>query len=178
MINTEQFFTTCKTNIEQMLASNPAAPESVKKLVELNLKTAEAAVEDASKLAQALTGAKNPQELMDLQTSMLKSVTERTMSYSQKLVEIVSSTTSDVNLGKFAQGFGGAGQQPFMAAFENMTKSAPAGTEPMIAAMKNAMSAATSAMETMQKSVAQATSQAQSSFNAMTGGAAKGGKNA
>ena len=29
MLNTEQFFTTCKTNIEQLLASNPAAPESV-----------------------------------------------------------------------------------------------------------------------------------------------------
>ncbi|MDD2728488.1 phasin family protein [Malikia sp.] len=178
MINTEQLFSSYKTNIEQMLASNPAAPESVKKLVELNLKTAEAAVDDASKLAQAMTSAKNPQELMDLQASVLKSVTERTMSYSQKLVEIVSSTASDVNLGKFAQGFGGAGQQPFMAAFENMTKSAPAGTEPMIAAMKNAMSAATSAMETMQKTVTQATSQAQSSFNAMTGAAAKGGKNA
>ena len=68
-----------------------------------------------------------------------------------------------------------------MAAFENLTKSAPAGTEPMVAAMKNAMSAATSAMETMQKTMAQATSQAQASFNAMTGGAAsapKGGKNA
>ncbi len=178
MINTEQFFSSYKTNIEQMLSSNPAAPESIKKLVELNLKTAEAAVEDVSKLAQAITGAKNPQELMDLQASMLKSVTERTMSYSQKLVKIVSSTASDINLGKFAQGFGAAGQQPFMAAFENMTKSAPAGTEPMVAAMKNAMSAATSAMETMQKTMAQATSQAQSSFNAMTGGAAKAGKNA
>ena len=177
MLNTEQFFTTCKTNIEQMLASNPAAPESIKKLVELNLQTAEAAVEDASKLAQALSGAKNPQELMELQTSMLKSVTERTMSYSQKLVEIVSSTAADVNLGKFAQGFGAAGQQPFMAAFENMTKSAPAGTEQMVAAMKNAMSTANSAMETMQKAVAQASSQAQASFNAMTG-SVKGNKNA
>ncbi len=177
MLNNEQFFANYKNTIEQMLASNPAAPESVKKLVELNLKTAESAVEDASKLAQAMTGAKNPQEMMDLQTSMLKSVTERTMSYSQKLVEIVSSTAADVNLGKFAQGFAGNGQQPFMAAFENMTKSAPAGTEPMVAAMKNAMSAATSAMESMQKAMTQASSQAQASFGAMTG-TAKGGKNA
>lgn len=177
MLNNEQFFANYKNTIEQMLASNPAAPESVKKLVELNLQTAESAVEDASKLAQAMTGAKNPQEVMDLQTSMLKSVTERTMSYSQKLVEIVSSTAADVNLGKFAQGFAGTGQQPFMAAFENMTKSAPAGTEPMVAAMKNAMSAATSAMESMQKAMTQASSQAQASFGAMTG-AAKGGKNA
>ena len=118
MLNNEQFFANYKNTIEQMLASNPAAPESVKKLVELNLQTAESAVEDASKLAQAMTGAKNPQEIMDLQTSMLKSVSERTMSYSQKLVEIVSSTAADVNLGKFAQGFAGNGQQPFMAAFD------------------------------------------------------------
>ena len=51
MLNNEQFFANYKNTIEQMLASNPAAPESVKKLVELNLQTAESAVEDASKLA-------------------------------------------------------------------------------------------------------------------------------
>ncbi|MEO0002348.1 MAG: hypothetical protein RLZZ22_40 [Pseudomonadota bacterium] len=177
MLNTEQFFANYKNSFEQLLANNPGAPESVKKLVELNLQAAQSAFDDASKLAQAMTGAKNPQELMELQNSVLKSVTERTMSYSQKLVEIVSSTAADANLAKFTQGFGGNGQQPFMAAFENMTKSAPAGTEPMVAAMKNAMSAATSAMESMQKAMTQASSQAQASFGAMTG-AAKGCKNA
>lgn len=177
MLNNEQFFANYKNSFEQMLANNPGAPESVKKLVELNLQAAQSAFDDASKLAQAMTGAKNPQELLELQNSVLKSVTERTMSYSQKLVEIVSSTAADANLAKFAQGFAGNGQQPFMAAFENMTKSAPAGTEPMVAAMKNAMSAATSAMESMQKAMTQASSQAQASFGAMTG-AAKGGKNA
>lgn len=171
MLNTEQFFSTYKNNIEQMLASNPAAPESVKKLVDLNLQTAQDAFEDAGKLAQAISGAKNPQEVLDLQTSVLKSVTERTMSYGQKLVEIVATSAKDVDLSKFAQGFGGAaaGQQPLMAAFETFTKSAPAGTEPMVNAMKNAVSAANSVVESMQKAVAQATSQAQANFNALTG---------
>jgi phasin family protein len=177
MLNTEKFFDIYKNNLEQMLGSNPNTPDSLKKLVELNLQAAQAACEDASQLAQAITGAKNPQELLDLQSNMLKSLTERTMSYSQKLVEIVSSSATDANLAQFAQGFGATGQQPFMAAFENMTKAAPAGSEQMVAAMKNAVSSATTAMETMQKAVAQATSQAQANFNAMTG-AAKGGKNA
>lgn len=177
MLNSEQFFASYKNGFEQLLASNPNTPDSLKKLVELNLQAAQSACDDASQLAQAVTSAKNPQDLVDLQTSMLKSVTERTLSYSQKLVEIVSSSATDANLAKFAQGFGTAGQQPFMAAFENMTKAAPAGSEPMVAAMKNAVSTATSAMETMQKAVAQAASQAQANFNAMTG-ATKGGKNA
>ncbi len=174
MLNSEQFFASYKNGFEQLLASNPNTPDSVKKLVELNLEAAQAACEDANQLAQAVTSTKNPQELMDLQTGMLKSLTERTLSYSQKLVEIVSSSASDANLAKFAQGFGG--QQPFMAAFDNLTKAAPAGSEPMVAAMKNAVATATSAMESMQKAVAQATSQAQANFNAMTG--ATKGKNA
>jgi len=177
MLNSEQFFASYKNGVEQLLASNPNTPDSVKKLVELNLQAAQSACDDANQLAQAVTSAKNPQELLDLQSNMLKAVTERTLSYSQKLVDIVSSSASDASLGKFAQGFGTAGQQPFMAAFENMAKVAPAGSEPVIAAMKNAVSTATSAMESMQKAVAQATSQAQANFNAMTG-AAKGGKNA
>jgi phasin family protein len=177
MLNTEKFFDIYKNNLEQMLGSNPNTPDSFKKLVELNLQAAQSACDDANQLAQAITGAKNPQELLELQNNMLKSLTERTMSYGQKLVEIVSSSATDANLAKFAQGFGAAGQQPFMAAFESMTKAAPAGSEQMVAAMKNAVATASSAVETMQKAVAQATSQAQANFNAMTG-AAKGGKNA
>ena len=177
MLNTEKFFAVYKSNLEQLMGSNPNTPDSVKKLLDLNLQTAQAACDDASQLAQALSGAKNPQELLDLQNNLLKSVAERTMSYGQKLVEIVSSSATDANLAKFAQSFGAAGQQPFMAAFDSMTKAAPAGSEQMVAAMKNAVSAASSAMETVQKAVAQATSQAQANFNAMTG-AAKGGKNA
>ncbi|MEN9904277.1 MAG: hypothetical protein RLZZ555_842 [Pseudomonadota bacterium] len=178
MLNTDKFFDIYKSNLEQMLGSNPNTPDSVKKLVELNLQAAKAACDDASQLAQAMSGAKNPQELLDLQNNLLKSLTERTMSYGQKLVEIVSSSATDANLAKFAQSFGAAGQQPFMAAFENMAKAAPAGGEQMVAAMKNAVSTATSAMESMQKAVSQATSQAQANFNAMTGTATKGGKNA
>lgn len=177
MLNTDKFFSVYKNNLEQLLGSNPSTPDSVKKLLELNLQTAQSACDDANQLAQAITGAKNPQELLDMQSNMLKSVTERTLSYSQKLVDIVSTSASDAGLAQFTQGFGSAGQQPFMAAFENMTKAAPAGSEPMIAAMKNAISAATSTVETMQKAVAQATSQAQANFSAMTG-AAKGGKKA
>ncbi len=177
MLNSEQFFASYKNGFEQLLASNPNTPDSVKKLVELNPQAAQAACEDVNQLAQAVTSTKNPQELLDLQTGMFKSLTERTLSYSQKLVEIVSSSASDASLAKFTQGFGSAGQQPFMAAFDNLTKAAPAGSEPMVAAMKNAVATASSAMESMQKAVTQATSQAQASFNAMTG-AAKGGKNA
>ncbi len=178
MLNSDQLFATVKNNFEQLLANNPAAPESVKKLVELNLQTAQAAFDDASKLAQTVTGAKTPQELLDLQASLLKAATERSLSYGQKLVEIVSSSAADP---KFAQSFGGAGQQSFMSVFDNLAKTAPAGSEPMIAAMKNAMSAATSTVETMQKAMSQASSQAQASFGALTGNLlnpSKGGKNA
>ena len=76
MLNTEKFFAVYKSNLEQLMGSNPNTPDSVKKLLDLNLQTAQAACDDASQLAQALTGAKNPQELLDLQNNLLKSVAE------------------------------------------------------------------------------------------------------
>lgn len=183
MLNSEQLFSTYKNSFDSLFSSNPNTPESVKKLVDLNLQAAQSAVDDANKVAQAVTSAKTPQELQELQTALMKSVAERTVAYSQKLFEIASGSAADVDFSKFTQGLTG-GQQPFMGMLDNMAKAAPAGTEPMVAAMKNAMSVATNAMEAMQKAVAQATSQAEAGFSAMTGAATsatkptKGGKSA
>lgn len=166
MLTAEQMMAAHKANIETLFGLTQKAFEGVEKLMELNIQATKAALSESANNTQALMSAKDAQELLALQASLMQPLADKAASYSRQMMEIASGTRQEFV--KAAEAQGSEAHQKFMAVVDNVAKNAPAGSETAVAAMKNAVSAATSAMENVQKAVKQATDMAESNLNALT----------
>ncbi|MEY4978747.1 MAG: hypothetical protein RLZZ352_1017 [Pseudomonadota bacterium] len=166
MLTAEQIVAAHKANIETLFGLTQKAFESVEKLVELNVQASKAALSESANNAQAMLSAKDVQELLTLQASLMQPLAEKTVAYSRHLYDIASGTSAE--FGKAAEAQAADAQKKFMAVVDNASKNAPAGSETAVAVMKSAVSAANNAMESVQKAVKQATEMAEANFNTVT----------
>ncbi len=171
MFTVEQIVNTHKTNVETFFGLTGKAFEGVEKLIELNLSAAKSAITDAAQNTQAALSAKDPQELLALQSSLLQPAAEKAAAYSRYVYEIAASTGAEVT--RVAEAQSTEAQAKFMAIVDTAVKNAPAGTENGVALIKSAVAAATNAIETAQKAAKQAAEVAEANFNAMSTTAAR-----
>ena len=176
MLTAEQIVAAQKANIETLFGLTQKAFEGVEKLVELNLQATKAALAESANSTQALLSAKDPQELLALQTSLLQPMAEKTVAYSRHLYDIASGTSAEFT--KAAEANAVDAQKKIMAVVDNASKNAPAGSESAVAVIKSAVSAANNAMESVQKAVKQATEMAEANFNTVTATAVNATKTA
>jgi phasin family protein len=174
MLTAEQIAAAHKANIETMFGLTQKAFEGVEKLVELNLQATKAAMAESANNAQAMLSAKDAQELLTLQASLMQPLAEKTLAYSRHLYDIASGTSAVFS--KAAEEQANDVQQKFMSVVDNAAKNAPAGSETAVAVMKSAVSAANNAMESVQKAVKQATEMAEANFNTVTAQATSAAK--
>ena len=166
MITVEQFVNTQKTNIDILYGLSSKAFEGVEKLVELNISAAKTAMTEAARSTRLALSAKDPQELVALQTSLLQPAAEKAAAYGRHVYEIAASTGAEVSRVPEAQA--AEAQARFMALVDTAVKNAPAGTENGVALIKSAVAAATNAIETAQKAAKQAAEVAEANFNAIS----------
>ena len=166
MTNVEQIVTAQKSNVETLFGLTGKAFEGVEKLIELNLQVAKSAMSEAAQTTQAALTAKDAQELMALQASLLQPAAEKAAAYSRYLYEIASSTGAEVQ--RVAEATGADAQARFMSMIDTAVKNAPAGTENAVALVKSAVAAANNAIETVQKASKQAVEVADANFQAMS----------
>ena len=162
MLTAEQIMASHKANIETLFGLTQKAFEGVEKLVELNVQATKAALAESANHAQAVMGAKDAQELMALQASMVQPLAEKTAAYSRHLYDIAQSAGAE--LGKTIEGQTAEAQKKLAGLVDSATQNAPAGSEAAVTMMKTAMTAANSAFETVQKAVKQAGEMAESNF--------------
>jgi phasin family protein len=148
----------------------------VEKLVELNLQVVKATLaENADNAKKALT-AKDAQELLAIQASLVQPVAEKTLAYTRHLYEIASETQSEFT--KVAEAQLAEGTKNVQALVDNLAKNAPAGSESTVAIVKSAISAANNAYESVQKATKQAVEMAESNFQAAATAATKAAQQA
>ena len=174
MLTAEQLMASHKANIETMFGLTHKAFEGIEKLVELNMQATKAALAETANHAQAVMGAKDAQEFMALQASMVQPLAEKTAAYSRHLYDIASAAGAD--LGKTFEGQTAEAQKKLAGLIESATKNAPAGSETTVAVMKNAVAAANNAFESMQKAVKQASEMAENNFNTVATSAVNASK--
>lgn len=166
MLTAEQILAAQKANIETIFGLTQKAFEGVEKLVELNVQATKAAMSEGANNAQAMLSAKDAQELLSLQASLMQPLAEKTLAYSRHLYDIASGTGAEFT--KAAEEQTSDAQKQFMAAVDTAAKNAPAGSENAVTMMKSAVSAANNAMESVQKAVKQASDMAETNFNNVT----------
>ena len=174
MITVEQIVNTQKANIETLSGLTGKAFEGVEKLIELNIQVAKTAMTEAAQTTQAALSAKDAQELLALQSSLLQPAAEKAAAYSRYVYEIAASTGAEVT--RVAEATSADAQAKFMAIVDTAVKNAPAGTENGVALVKSAVAAANNAIETVQKAAKQATEVAEANFNAISSSAVRATK--
>lgn len=174
MMTTEQMMAAHKSNVEVLFGLTNKAFEGVEKLVELNLQVARAAIGEAAENAKAVMSAKDAQEFLALQASLLQPAAEKAAAYSRHLYDIAASTGAEVS--KVAEVTAAEVQTKFMSAVDSAAKNAPAGSENAVALVKSAVAAANNAFEGVQKAVKQATESAEANFQSLSASATKASK--
>jgi len=169
MLTVDQVMASHKANIETFVGLTSKAFEGMEKVVELNMTASKAALAEIADHAKAVLGAKDAQELLALQTSLVQPMTEKSAAYSRHLYDIAS--VSSAEFSKAFEEQAAETQQKFMGLVDNAAKNAPAGSETAVAVMKSAVAAANNALESVQKAVKQATEVAESNFQTVTSNA-------
>ncbi|MGY0194790.1 phasin family protein [Leptothrix sp. BB-4] len=162
----EQFAAAGKANLEAVLELSQKAFEGVEKLVELNLQAGRATLAESTETAKAILSAKDAQEVLALQSSLVQPATEKVASYSRQVYEIASATQGEV--AKLAEAQFAAAQAQITSLIESALKNAPAGSESAVAFVKSALSAGQNAVESAQKAAKQAQTAAEASFEQLT----------
>lgn len=171
MLTAEQLLAAHKANIATLFDLSQKAFEGVEKLVELNLQVAKTSMDEVAEHTKAVLAAKDPQELLALQTALLQPSAEKAAAYGRHLYDIASATSSEVS--KLAESQVADAQKKFMTVVDNAVKNAPAGTENAVVLMKSAVAAANNAFDTVQKAAKQAADVAEANFQAITSTAVK-----
>lgn len=162
----EQFSATNKANLQALAGFTTQAFAGVEKLVELNLAATKSAVAESMNHVKAILGAKDAQEVMALQSAMVKPLTDKSAAYAEQVKSIV--TDSSAELTKTVEAKTAEAQKAFGNLVENLAKSAPAGSESAVAAFKNALTSGQDAIKSAQTHAKKAVETAQSNFAAAT----------
>lgn len=165
-ITPEQIAAANKANLDALVGFAQQAFKGIEQLVELNMAAARATLDDASDKAKAALSAKDPQELMSLQASMLQPAQEKAVAYGKQVADIAAATQAEVT--KLAEAQVAQAQAQFQSLVEAAAKNAPAGSESFVSAMKNVMANASGAIDAVQKAAKQAASVAEANFKTLT----------
>ena len=164
----EQFSNATKTNFETQFAlfSSLTAKtfESMEKLVELNIATARAAMENNSNTARQLLSVKAPQEFFQVVATQAKPAAEKAVAYNRQLAAIATGTGAEFS--KAAEGQIVEANRKVIALVDEVSKNAPAGSETFVAAVKTAISNANAGYEQFSKTTKQAVETIENNVNA------------
>lgn len=166
MLTVEQVLAANKANVETLFGLTGKAFEGVEKLVELNLAASRALLAESASQTQTVLNAKDPQELLALQSGLLQPLSEKAASYSREIYDIAAVTSAE--FGKTFEAQIAEAQKKFLDVVDSTSQNAPAGSETAVALMKSAVAAANNVLETAQKSAKQAAALAESNFKAAT----------
>ncbi|MFJ4292979.1 TIGR01841 family phasin [Cupriavidus sp. NPDC089707] len=151
---TEQFSALHAANLDLLFSLTNQTMVGFQKLTELNLQTMKATLAETQDNLKKAFAAKDVQELLALQASLLQPAAEKAQAYRRQFVEITSATRAE--FAKVAEAQYEENKRKVQDVIDNATKAAPAGSEAAVAAWQSAVSAATSLCDTVQQSARQA----------------------
>jgi phasin family protein len=167
----EQIAATQKDNLETSLGLLDTAFEGFRELVQLNLQAFKSSLIEAQNTVREALSAKDPQELIVLQTRLMQPATDKIQSYNRNVFAIVAATQAEV--AKVAETQYEAHNHQVQTLVERLGRSAPAGSEAAVAAAKSMVTASNTLYETLQRTAQRGVDFAESNFRAATSTASK-----
>lgn len=137
--------------------------EGVEKLVELNLTTAKASLDNSSSTAKQLLSAKNPQEFFSLGTAQAQPAAEKAVAYGRQVSSIAAGTAAEFTKVAREQALETNGK--VISLVDQLSKNAPAGSEKAVAFFKSALGGADAGYQQLTQATKQASDVIEANVN-------------
>lgn len=160
-----------KAAVESVLNTTRTIFDSSERLAALNLNTARELLEDSSNNMRQALAAKNPEELLNLQTHMAKPMAEKLLAYYRNCYEIIAQSIEDA-VKPFEIQFAQI-NKALASEMEKAAASSPIGSEAALAAVKTSIAAANSTYDQVSKASRQVVEIAEANLSAATDAAVK-----
>ncbi len=165
-VTPEQIQATNKASVEALLLVASTQFAAIERLASLNANAVKAAFEDTIANARALAGAKDVQELVNLQSTFAQPAIEKAIAYSKSVYEVATETNAE--LSRLAERRVAEWNENFVSLLDKAAKNAPAGSDVAVSAVKQMLAAANSAYDNFTKVAKQATEIADANVAAAT----------
>ena len=154
-VTPEQIQATTKANVDAMLSLATSQFAALEKFASLNANAVKAVFEDSIANARALAGAKDVQEIVNLQSTFAQPAIEKAIAYSKSVYEVATQTGTEFT--KSTESRVTEWNENFVALLDKAAKNAPAGSDVAVSAVKQMLAAANSAYDNFNKVAKQAT---------------------
>ena len=154
-VTPEQIQATTKANVDTILSLATSQFAALEKLATLNANAVKAAFEDTIANARALAGAKDVQEIVNLQSTFAQPAIEKAIAYSKSVYEVATQTGTEFT--KSNERRVTEWNENFVSMLDKAAKNAPAGSDVAVSAVKQMLAAANSAYDNFNKVAKQAT---------------------
>lgn len=175
-VTPDQISTASKAGVEMWLGIANTQFAAMERLSALNIGAAKAAFEASMGQTRALLGAKDPQELVNLNAAAAQPSLENAIAYSRSVYELATQTQGEMN--KIIESQASEFSRNMSGFLDKVSKNAPAGSDVAVAAVKSALAAANSAYDSMTKVAKQASEIAEANFAAASSAAKEARKKA
>ena len=132
----------------------------------LSLNAGKAAFDDSVGFTRSLLGAKDVQEVVNLNAAVAQPSMEKALAFSRSLYEVSTKTQGEVS--KVFEAQAAELNKTVVSLLDKISKNAPAGSDVALAAVKSALAAANTAYDSFTKVAKQATELADANFVAAT----------
>ncbi|MCB1957566.1 MAG: phasin family protein [Rhodocyclaceae bacterium] len=166
----EQFSAIQKKNLETAMRLAQMSIENSQRIMEVQVQTAKELFEDSMANAKALTGTRDPKDMLSLRTEYAQNTTEKMLACARQIAEITGSAQAEV--GRMVSEQLATGSTDAMEAMQKMFAGMQFGDQNAMNVFQGAMTQAQSAFEQMTR----ASSEAFQAFTQAGGAAAKRGR--
>lgn len=165
-VTPEQIAVANKASIESILSLATSQFATFERLANLNANAVKAIFEDSLANIRALSGAKDMQEFVNLQSALAQPAFEKAIAYSKSVYEV--STQASAELVKTSEARAADWNQNLVSMLDKAAKSAPGGSDVAVSAVKQMITAANSVYDSFTKAAKQATEIAEANVAAVT----------
>jgi phasin family protein len=162
----EQLSAASKASVDAFVGLASTQFAAFERLTALSFNAGKLAFEDSVGLTRSLLGAKDVQEVVNLNAAAAQPSFDKALAYSRGVYEVSSQTQSEFTKALEAQA--AELNKTMVGLLDKMSKNAPAGSDVALTAVRSAMAAANQAYDSFTKVAKQATEIAEANFSAAT----------
>ncbi len=170
-VTPDRFAASSKAGVEAGLALAEAQFAVIERLAALNMRAAKAAIEDSAAHVKAVLEAKDPQEIVKLNSAFTQPALEKLAAYGRSVYDVAFESQAQAS--KVVESQAAEFNKAVASTLDSFAKNAPAGSDVAVNAAKSAWAAFNSAYDTVQKATKQATEVVEANFANATSAKAK-----
>jgi phasin family protein len=153
-VTPDKLAATNKAGVEALLGFAQAQFGALERFTQLNVESAKEALSDTAEHVKSLLDAKDPQELLKLNTAFAQPSMAKAVTYSKSIYDVAAQTQATVT--RLMEAHAADINKSLVTLLDNLSKNAPVGADAAVSAVKTALAAANTAYDSFSRVAKQA----------------------